>query len=228
VSFHDRTDAGRQLAAALAGYRGQHAVVLALPRGGVVVAAEVARVLDAPLDLVLVRKIGVPFQPELAMGAVADGPTPLVVRNEQVIGVTGISEAEFAAVRDRELEEIKRRRARYIGNRPHPDLAGNLAIVVDDGVATGATTRAALRAVRAQKPNQVILAVPVAPTSTVAELRNEADRIICLEEHEPFYAIGAYYRDFRQVSDQEVIDILARFPVAASQRAQAGSRTAGM
>ena len=212
MSFHDRTDAGKQLAAALAGYRAQHPIVLALPRGGVAVAAEVARLLDAPLDLVLVRKIGVPFQPELAMGAVVDGPNPLVVRNEEVIQLSGISEADFAAVRDNELNEIQRRRSRYLGGRAHPNLAGRIAIVVDDGVATGATTRAALLAVRAQEPKQVILAVPVAPTSALAKLRGVADDIICLEDHEPFYAIGAYYRDFRQVSDQEVIDILARFP----------------
>ncbi len=213
MSFHDRADAGKRLAEALAAYREQHPIVLALPRGGVAVAAEVARSLDAPLDLVLVRKIGVPYQPELAMGAVVDGPNPLVVRNEEVIRLSGVSEADFTAVRDNELKEIQRRRARYVGSRSHPDLSGRVAIVVDDGVATGATTRAALKAVRAQKPKQVILAVPVAPTSTLAELRGDADDIVCLEDHEPFYAIGAYYSDFRQVSDQEVIDILARFPV---------------
>jgi predicted phosphoribosyltransferase len=223
MSFRDRTDAGKQLADALAEYRGQHPIVLALPRGGVAVAAEVARLLGAPLDLVLVRKIGVPFQPELAMGAVADGPNPEVVRNEEVIQLSGITEADFAAVRDNELNEIQRRRSRYLGNRAHPNLSGRVAIVVDDGVATGATTRAALLAVRAQKPKQTILAVPVAPTSTLAELRGLADDMICLEDHEPFYAIGAYYRDFRQVSDQEVIDILARFPAESPSVPKASS-----
>ena len=176
MSFHDRTDAGKQLADALAGYREQHPIVLALPRGGVSVAAEIARLLDASLDLVLVRKIGVPFQPELAMGAVVEGPNPLVVRNEEVIRLSGISEADFAAVRDNELEEIQRRRSRYLGSRAHPNLSGRIAIVVDDGVATGATTRAALLAVRAQKPKQVVLAVPVAPTSVLAELRGPRRR----------------------------------------------------
>ena len=213
MPFRDRTDAGRRLAGALAGYRDQRPIVLALPRGGVAVAAEVAQALDAPLDLILVRKIGVPYQPELAMGAVVDGPNPLVVRNEDVIALSGVSDADFGAVRDRELAEIQRRRTRYLGNRPRPDLKQRVAVVVDDGIATGATTRAALRATRAQKPARVILAVPVAPTTTLAELRGEADEIVCLEEHEPFYAIGVYYSDFRQVSDEEVINTLARFPV---------------
>jgi len=213
MPFRDRTDAGRRLAGALAGYRDQRPIVLALPRGGVAVAAEVAQALDAPLDLILVRKIGVPYQPELAMGAVVDGPNPLVVRNEDVIALSGVSDADFGAVRDRELAEIQRRRTRYLGNRPRPDLKQRVAVVVDDGIATGATTRAALRAARAQKPARVILAVPVAPTTTLAELRGEADEIVCLEEHEPFHAIGVYYSDFRQVSDEEVINALARFPV---------------
>jgi len=213
MTFRDRADAGRRLADSLLAYRDQNPIVLALPRGGVVVAAEVARSLGAPLDLVVVRKIGVPDQPELAMGAVVDGPDPLVVRNEGIIGLSEVSEAEFATVRDRELAEIQRRRVRYLGNRPHPEIAGRIAIVVDDGIATGATTRAALRAVRKQKPKRVILAVPVAPTSTLAELRSEADEIVCLEDYEPFFAIGAYYADFGPVSDEEVVEILARFPL---------------
>ena len=221
MSFRDRTDAGRRLAEALAEYRDRHPIVLALPRGGVAVAAEVAQALAAPLDLVLVRKIGVPDQPELAMGAVADGPDPVVVRNESVIRMSDISEEEFAAVRDRELAEIQRRRARYLGDRPHPDLKERVAIVVDDGIATGATTRAALRAVRKQKAKRVVLAVPVAPTDTLAELEGEADEIVCLEDYEAFYAIGAYYADFSQVSDEEVVETLARFPVGPAAKAPA-------
>lgn len=221
MSFRDRTDAGRRLAEALAEYRDRHPIVLALPRGGVAVAAEVAQALAAPLDLVLVRKIGAPDQPELAMGAVADGPDPLVVRNESVIRMSDVSEEEFAAVRDRELAEIQRRRARYLGDRPHPDLKGRVAIVVDDGIATGATTRAALRAVRKQKAKRVVLAVPVAPTDTLAELKGEADEIVCLEDYEAFYAIGAYYADFSQVSDEEVVETLARFPVGPAAQAPA-------
>jgi predicted phosphoribosyltransferase len=223
MAFRDRADAGKRLADALGAYRSQHPIILALPRGGVAVAAEIARALDAPLDLVLVRKIGVPYQPELAMGAIVDGANPLVVRNEDVIRLAAIGEAEFDAVRDTELAEIQRRRTRYLGDRSHPDLKGRVAIVVDDGIATGATTRAALRAVRAQKPKRLVLAVPVAPTESLRELRDEADEIVCLEDHEPFYAIGAYYRDFRQLSDDDVADALARFPAAASRAAAAAS-----
>jgi len=213
MPFIDRTDAGRQLAKALARYKAQRPVVLALPRGGVPVAAEVATTLDAPLDLILVRKIGVPFQPELAMGAVVDGREPVIVRNEDVISLTGVSEQEFTATCDQQLAEIERRRKLYLGNRPHPLIAGRTVIVVDDGIATGATTRAALQAVRMRKPSKLVLAVPVAPTESLKELRGEADEIICLEDYEDFGAIGLFYSDFRQVSDTEVIEILARHPV---------------
>jgi putative phosphoribosyl transferase len=213
MPFIDRTDAGRQLAKALARYKAQRPVVLALPRGGVPVAAEVATALDAPLDLILVRKIGVPFQLELAMGAVVDGGKPVIVRNEDVISLTGVSEREFNATCDQQFAEIERRRKLYLGNRPHPQIAGRTVIVVDDGIATGATTRAALRAIRMRKPSKLVLAVPVAPTESLKELRGEADEIICLEDYEDFGAIGLFYSDFRQVSDTEVIEILARHPV---------------
>jgi predicted phosphoribosyltransferase len=213
MSFENRVDAGRQLAAALAKYKDQQPVVLALPRGGVPVAAEVAIALQAPLDLVMVRKIGVPMQPELAMGAVVDGGASIVVRNEDVIRLTGIEEAEFQSVCDRELAEIERRRRRYLGGRAPVDVAGRTAIVVDDGIATGATTRAALRATRMRNPRKLVLAVPVAPTESLAEMRREADDIVCLEDYESFGAIGFYYRDFRQISDEEVIEILGRLPV---------------
>ncbi len=213
MPFIDRTDAGRQLAKALARYKAQRPVVLALPRGGVPVAAEVAAVLDAPLDLILVRKIGVPFQPELAMGAVVDGGKPVIVRNEDVISLTGVSEQEFNATCDRQLAEIERRRKLYLGDRPHPQIAGRTVIVVDDGIATGATTRAALQAIRMRKPSKLVLAVPVAPTEFLKELRDEADEIICLEDYEDFGAIGLFYSDFAQVSDTEVIEILARHQI---------------
>lgn len=213
MPFIDRADAGRRLAKVLARYKGQRPVVLALPRGGVPVAVEVATVLDAPLDLILVRKIGVPFQPELAMGAVVDGAGPIVVRNEEVIKLTGVSESGFSAIRDQELAEIERRRQRYLGDRPHPPIAGRTVIVVDDGIATGATTRAALRAIRMRKPDKLVLAVPVAPTDTLQKLQGEADTIVCLEDYEDFGAIGLFYSDFRQVSDTEVIEMLARHPV---------------
>ncbi len=213
MSFQDRADAGRQLARALAAYKGQQPVVLALPRGGVSVAAEVATALDAPLDVILVRKIGVPFQPELAMGAVVDGDEPLVVRNEAVIRHAGIGEAAFQAVCDSELAEIERRRQRYLGGRERVEVAGRSAIVIDDGIATGATMRAALRATRLRKPKKLILAVPVAPTDSLAVMRREADEIVCLEAHPDLGAIGYYYSDFRAVPDEVVIALLAQFPV---------------
>jgi putative phosphoribosyl transferase len=212
MEFQDRSDAGRRLAKALASYKKRHPIVLALPRGGVPVAAEVAAALDAPLDLILVRKIGVPTQPELAMGAVVDGAAPIVVRNDEVIELSGTTSDEFEATCARELEEIERRRQLYLGDRARAEIAGQVVIVVDDGIATGATTRAALQAIRNRKPKELVLAVPVAPPDTIAQLRGEVDALICLETPELFGAIGYFYRDFRQVSDQEVIAILKRFP----------------
>lgn len=212
MPFRDRSDAGQKLAAALTGYKDDQPVILALPRGGVPVAAEVAAALNAPLDLILVRKIGVPFQPELAMGAVVDGGAPMIVRNEDVIQLAGINESDFKSVCDSELAEIERRRQSYLGNRERVDVTGRTAIVIDDGIATGATTRAALRATRMRNPRKLVLAVPVAPTENLAVMRAEADEVVCLEDHEFFGAIGFYYRDFRQVSDEEVIEMLRRFP----------------
>jgi putative phosphoribosyl transferase len=210
MSFYDRSEAGHRLAAELVKFKGEDVVVFALPRGGAPVAAPIAVALDAPLDLILVRKIGVPFQPELAMGAVADGGTPLIVRNEDVIAMARVSESEFEAVCQRELAEIERRRRLYLGARTRPEVRGRVAIVVDDGVATGATTRAALRAVRARHPKKLVLAVPVASTDTLESLRIETDEIICLEAHVNFGAIGFFYTDFRQIDDDEVIAILDR------------------
>jgi predicted phosphoribosyltransferase len=212
MPFRNRADAGRRLAAALAGYKNERPVVLALPRGGVPVAAEIAAALNAPLDLVLVRKLGVPVQPELAMGAVVDGSAPIIVRNEDVIRLTGVTEEEVQAVCAEELAEIERRRQRYLGTRARVDPAGRVVIVVDDGIATGATTRAALRALRLRGPKRLILAVPVAPTETLAAMREETDEVVCLEDYTDFGAIGFFYADFRQTSDSEVIATLARFP----------------
>jgi predicted phosphoribosyltransferase len=168
--------------------------------------------LSAPLDLILVRKIGVPFQPELAMGAVVDGGAPVIVRNEEVIRLADIDEYVFKAICDKELAEIERRRQRYLGSRERAEVAGRTAIVIDDGIATGATTRAALRAVRMREPKKLVLAVPVAPTDTLRALREDADEVVCLEDYELFGAIGFYYSDFGQVSDSEVTEVLARFP----------------
>lgn len=219
MPFKDRSDAGRKLAKALAAYQDQKPVILALPRGGVPVAAEVAAALKAPLDLILVRKIGVPIQPELAMGAVVDGGAPIIVRNDDVIRLAGVDEAEFKAICDGELAEIERRHQRYLGTRDRAKVASRTAIVVDDGVATGATTRAALRATRMRKPKKLVLAVPVAPTDTLASLRGDADDVICLEDYELFGAIGMYYADFDQVTDDEVIKLLKRFPAGTKQPA---------
>ena len=180
MSFKDRSDAGRKLALALRDYKNRQPVVLALPRGGVPVAAKVAAALNAPLDLILVRKIGVPYQPELAMGAVVDGGEPLVVRNEDVIRFAGIDKLEFNAVCDSELAEIERRRQRYLGSRERVEVVGRTAIVIDDGIATGATTRAALRATRSRKPKKLILAVPVAPADSLTVMQQEADEFVCL------------------------------------------------
>jgi putative phosphoribosyl transferase len=210
--FQNRTDAGRQLAKALSKYKGQHPVVLALPRGGVPVAAEVAAALDAPLDLVLVRKIGVPQQPELAMGAVTDVKQPAVVRNDDIIELCGISDQAFDTVCNEELAEIERRRLRYIGDRPRAEVEGKIAIVIDDGIATGATTLAAIKAVRSRKPRELVLAVPVAPPDSIKKLRSEVDAIVCLDTPRDFGAIGYFYEDFRQVNDDEVIATLKRFP----------------
>lgn len=210
--FHDRTDAGRQLARALLKYKGQHPVILALPRGGVPVAAEVASVLDAPLDLVLVRKIGVPNQPELAMGAVTDGKVPAVVRNNDIIELCGISDQSFDSVCRDELAEIERRRQRYIGDRPRAEVEGKVAIIVDDGIATGATTLAAIKAVRSRKPRELVLAVPVAPFDSIKRLHSEVDAIVCLDAPRDLGAIGYFYEDFRQVDDEKVIATLKRFP----------------
>jgi putative phosphoribosyl transferase len=219
MPFRDRSEAGRRLAKALAAYKLEKPVILALPRGGVPVAAEVAAVLDAPLDLILVRKIGVPTQPELAIGAVVDGGHPIIVRNEDIVQLVGVSETEFKAICDAELAEIERRRRRYLGDRARVEVSGRVAIVIDDGIATGATTRAALRATRIRNPQKLVLAIPVVPTETLIEMRQEADDVVCLEDHEAFGAIGRFYDDFTQIADQEVIAALARFAPAAKKPA---------
>jgi len=212
MPFLNRVEAGRRLADALAGWKDRHPVILALPRGGVPVAAEIAARLSAPLDLVLVRKLGVPGRPELAMGAVVDGTEPITVRNEDVIAAVRVTPAAFEAVRQRELAEIERRRRFYLGARPPVPVEGRCVIVVDDGIATGATVRAALRAIRRRRPAQLVLATPVAPRDVIADLSEEADAVVCLETPQPFWAVGAAYLDFDQVEDEAVIATLARFP----------------
>jgi putative phosphoribosyl transferase len=208
--FADRHDAGRRLADRLIGFKNQNPVVLALPRGGVAVGVEIAIALKAPLDLVLVRKIGVPWQPELALGAVVDGSNPEFVTNAELLESLQLPEGYVEEESAKQLKEIERRRQLYLRGRPQVDVAGRAAIIVDDGIATGATARAALRAVRRKHPARLILAVPVAPPETVESLRGEADEVICLEMPPYFAAIGAFYNDFHQIGDEEVTKLLDR------------------
>ena len=210
--FLDRADAGRQLASRLLPLKADRPVIYALPRGGVPVAVEIAKMLNAPLDLIMVRKIGAPGQPELALAAVVDGDEAQLVVNEKVGAMTGASVAFLEAGRDRELAEIERRRAVYLGGRRRVSPAGRTAIVVDDGLATGATAKAALRALRRQGAARIVLAVPVAPADTLDEMRGEADEIVCLETPRPFYGVGAFYDDFHQLTDTEALGLIAQVP----------------
>lgn len=187
-------------------YRGEDVLVLGVPRGGVIVAAEVAKALGAPLDVIIPRKIGAPFNPELALGAVA--PDGTVLYDERLMGLLGLKEEDLREEVERQLEEIARRQRLYRGGRGPLDCTGRTVILVDDGVATGFTLRAALRSIKGQRPKKLILAVPVAPPESLARLSLEADEVICLETPEEFYAVGQFYCDFRQTSDQEVIDAL--------------------
>jgi putative phosphoribosyl transferase len=207
--FTDRRAAGRALAKVLAKKNFAAPVVLALPRGGVAVAVEIARVLKAPLDIVLVRKIGVPLQPELAAAAVVDGGAPEVVANSDVIELAGVSREYIEAATKRELEEIDRRRRVYLEGRSRVPIEGRVVILVDDGIATGASVRAALKALKRKAPKALILAVPVAPLEAVNALRADIDEIVCLSVPEPFFAIGMHYVDFHQMSDAEVVELLA-------------------
>lgn len=206
--FRDRKDAGEILARRLLHYRGRKPVVLALPRGGVPVGYEIAKALDAPLDIVLVRKIGVPFQPELALGAVADGEHPDVFIDEELKRILDIPDSYVAEERERQLAEIGRRQTLYREGRAAPEIAGHTAIVVDDGIATGATMRVALRAIARMGAAAIVLAIPVAPPSAVAALRREVDEIVCLQTPELFDAIGCFYQDFAQLTDEEVVRLL--------------------
>jgi len=209
--FQDRAEAGRALAARLMGFAGRgDAVVLGLPRGGAVVGYEVAQALNAPLDVFLVRKLGTPGQPELAMGAIASGG--VLVLNPDIVHGLNISDETIRAVAAREQQEIERREREYRGNHPALPLRHQAVILVDDGLATGSTMRAAVTAVRNLDPSSIIVAVPVAAASTCDELRSETevDHVICLATPEPFRAVGQWYREFPQVSDQEVRELLDR------------------
>jgi putative phosphoribosyl transferase len=208
--FADRIAAGRALAALLGEYAGRDdVVVLGLPRGGVPVAAEVADALAARLDVLIVRKLGAPGQPELAMGAIsAIGDLVEVVANDMVIARLGVSADDFDAVRHRELLELQRRAAVYRGTRSSPDLRDRVVIIVDDGLATGATMRAAVAAVRRQHPSRLIVAVPVGATDTCATLRQEVDDVVCARTPNPFRAVHQGYLDFTQTPDSEVLALL--------------------
>lgn len=207
--FQDRTEAGKKLAAALARYANRSDVlVLALPRGGVPVGYEVAEGLNAPLDAFVVRKLGVPGQEELAMGAIASGG--IRVLYDPVVKGLRIPEEEIDAVVAEEEFELKRRERSYRGDRPPADVRGQIVILVDDGIATGSTVRAAVAALRRRQPARIVLAVPVAPPDTCEELDEEVDELVCLAHPKPFLAVGEWYRDFRPTSDTEVHDLIER------------------
>jgi putative phosphoribosyl transferase len=208
--FRDRADAGRQLAAKLHHLKDKNPIVLALPRGGVPVGFEIARALDAPLDLVLVRKIGVPWQPELALGAVTDGGDPEVFIDRNLAAELAIPEEYITEETARQIAELERRRLVYRAGRAPLEIAGRTAIVVDDGIATGATMRVALLATRRRNPSWLVLATPVAASDTLDSLRPEADEVVSVDTPIGLGAIGFYYRDFDQVSDAEVTEILVR------------------
>jgi putative phosphoribosyl transferase len=203
----DRREAGRLLAVELKNYRGRaDVVVLGLPRGGVVVAYEVAKALNVPLDVYLVRKLGAPGQEELAIGAIASGGVR--VMNEDLVDALGLSSAQIEAIAAREQVELERRERTYRGDSRPPDLSGKTVLLVDDGLATGASMRTAIRSLRSHRPGRIVVAVPIAPRSTCVALEREVDEVVCLMSPEPFYAIGQWYLDFAQTSDSEVVTLL--------------------
>jgi putative phosphoribosyl transferase len=217
MRFRDRVDAGRALAGSLQEYRGRDdVVVLALPRGGVPVGVELARRLEAPLDVFLVRKLGVPGHEELAMGAIASGGVRVV--NDTVVAELGLTDDDIARVATTESRELERREHLYREGRTQVDLRDRTVILVDDGLATGASMRAAVQAVRTRHPDRVVVAVPVAAESTCEELRAEVDEIVCALTPEPFLSIGSWYQDFSQTSDDEVRRLLAQSAPVEARR----------
>jgi len=208
IVFSDRRQAGRRLAGALTGLKAESPIVLALPRGGVPVAFEVAQALAAPLDVALVRKIGAPGHAELGLGAVVDGTPPQVVLNDEIVRLVAPSPAYLEQEKARQIAEIERRRKLYLGDRAPVAPQGRVVIVVDDGIATGGTVKAVLRALAQATPARRVLAVPLAPAESLAALSAEAEEVVCLASPEPFLAVGAHYDDFRQTSDEEVVELL--------------------
>lgn len=206
--FRDRRTAGRYLAEALIHYAGTDAVVIGLPRGGGVVADEVARILGATLEVWISRKLGVPSQPELGMGAIAEGPA--VVIDRDILRSVRVDRATLLRVARRELGEVRQRVAMFRGDRPAPVLAGRTAIVVDDGIATGGTMRATIRAIRRRHPARLVVAVPVAAADTVALVRAQVDELVCLHAPKTLGAVGYWYEDFRQIPNEEVMRVLQR------------------
>jgi putative phosphoribosyl transferase len=216
--FEDRTEAGRELAERLSAYANRaEVVVLGIPRGGVLVAFQVAARLSVPLDVFLLRKLGVPGHEELAFGAIASGGVRVL--DEEIIEALGISEQAIEEVTDSERKELKRRERAYRGDRPPLDLKGKAVIVVDDGIATGASMRAGIRALRQLQPKRIVVAVPVAPQRTYTRLKSEVDELVCIQTPPFFQAIGQFYEDFAQVSDEEVLTALERANRAVLQRA---------
>ena len=216
--FENREEAGRRLAERLKSYAGrENTIVLGVPRGGVVVAYEVAKVLDAPLDVLVLRKLGVPWQEELAFGAIAHGGVRVLDR--ETLEMLNLTEADIERVAAREQAELDRRERTYRAGKPPLDLRGKTVILVDDGIATGSSARAALRALRTMGPQRIVLAVPVAPRATAERLRAEADEVICEDTPDTFYAIGQFYGDFLPVEDREVIALLARAAAGTPENA---------
>ncbi|NNE51728.1 MAG: phosphoribosyltransferase [Sulfitobacter sp.] len=208
MRFADRAEAGRALGERLAEMALERPVVYALPRGGVPVALEVARALKAPLDMILVRKIGAPYQPELALGAIVDGEDPQTVINEEIRRNSAADAAYLEEARAGALEELERRRARYMGDRAQVSPSGRTAVIVDDGLATGATMKAALLSIKRQGAAKTCVAVPVAPAEVATEFASLADLVICLNPSREFYGVGAFYDDFHQLSDDETVGLL--------------------
>lgn len=220
MPFRDRTDAGERLAAALSKFRNDQCIVYALPRGGVPVGIEIARALKAPLDVMLVRKLKAPSQPELALGAIVDGNEPEVIINEAIASRLDPSGDDIKAAAVEELREIERRRALYMVEGSNQTAEGRTAILVDDGIATGATARAAIAALRRRNPKRIVLAVPVAPSDVLLEMQAEVDELICLEPQDNFNSVSAFYADFPQVSDDSVVMLLkqARMELAVDRK----------
>lgn len=219
--FADRHEAGRRLVPALSKFKDRNPIVLALPRGGVPVAFEVAQALNAPLDVVLVRKIGAPGHEELGLGAVVDGAHPQVVMNDEIVRAVQPPSAYLEAETSRQLAEIERRRRIYRSGEAPLEVSGRIVIVVDDGIATGGTMKAVLKALSSANPERLVLAIPVAPGDSIASLRADTDEIICLTTPDPFFAVGMHYRDFEQTSDDEVIQLLRRANLRRQGRTRA-------